>query len=442
MKIQTTRHTLNGKRVNAGTPGAIVTNTKSKNWWAVWKENGRVVDRVPLCSDKRAARAMMTDKDRQRQHGEMGLTDPHKDDKARPIAEHIADYLNNLTVKKRDDEYIRKTYNTLTKVTLTCGFKCIADFKSIKLEKFIDEQSCGSNRKNDYRSTLIALCNWLVSKDRMASNPFKNIVPVEHIAVRERRSLSLAELRKLLDTVRERPLIVASQRAAMKGKSLSLEIVAQKTMRGWERWLTYKTACLTGLRRGELKQLLVSDVFLGEQPELTLDGKFTKNKQIAKLPLRTDHADELRHWITETGKKPTDAIFRIPQGKSAMVDLRLDLEAAEIAFKIGNKVFDWHCFRVQFTTLLSLAKVYDRDKLLLTRHADRHLTDHYDDDNAHFPAMRLAVESLPSLTYLTAEEKERQLAAQERQQIQSDRRLERQEKQWEEAEWTDDDERF
>lgn len=388
---------------------------------------------------------MMTDEDKQRQHGKAGLVDPHKADKVRPIQDHIADYLADKTAKKRDDEYVRSLKNTLTRVTKLCGFRCLADFKPIKLEKFIDSLDCGTRRKNVYRGYLVSFCNWLVEKHRMASNPFKDIAPVEHIAKRIRRSLSLPDLRKLLDTVRERPLNDMFNKAALKGKKLTPEIVTQKTLKGWERWLTYKTGCLTGLRRGELKQLLVSDVSLeGDAPELTHDGKFTKNKQNARLPLRTDHAAELRHWITETGKKQTDAIFRITDGQAEMNGLRLDLEAAEIPYKVDGKVFDWHCFRVQFTTLLSLAKVYDRDKLLLTRHADRHLTDHYDDDDAHFPAMRLAVESLPDLTYRTPEEKHRQLAAQERRQIESDKRLERQEKQWEkeEAEWTDDDERF
>ena len=388
---------------------------------------------------------MLVDLDRKRQHGDMGLVDPHKDDKVRPIAEHIADYLADKTANKRDDDYVRSLNNTLTRATKLCGFRCIADFKPIKLEKFLDSLTCGTRRKNVYRGYLVSFCNWLVSKHRMASNPFKDVTPVEHHAKRTRRSLSLAELRKFLEVVRERPLMDLFDKAALKGKKLTPENVAQKTLKGWERWLTYKTAILTGLRRSELKQLCVNDIHLeSDEPELTLDGKFTKNKQNARLPLRTDHAEELRQWVVASGKKPTDAIFRITDGQAEISGLRLDLEASGIPYEVDGKFFDWHCFRVQFATLLSLAKVYERDLLLLTRHADRHLTDHYDDDSAHFPAMRVAVESLPDLTYRTAEEKHRKLAEHERQQIESDRRLKRQEKQWEkeEAEWTDDDERF
>jgi integrase len=82
---------------------------------------------------------------------------------------------------------------------------------------------------------------------------------------------------------------------------------------GRERALLYKTAVLTGLRQGELAALRVAYLKLDRKPvpALELPGEFTKNGDDAKLLLVPALADELRQWVADTGKKPTDLLFTV-----------------------------------------------------------------------------------------------------------------------------------
>ncbi len=410
MKISQIRYTKDGKRVPKGTKGAKRTAEKSSNWYGIWKEHGRVVARIPLSPDKESAKAMLTDLNRKRAKGAAALTDPFEKAKLLPITQHLTDYLADLTKKGRDGEYVRGVQNTLNRVNSLCRFKCIADWEADKLEKFLDGLECSAKRKNDYRGSLVSFANWLIQKKRLGKNLFEEVQPIEKQPERLRRSLFASDLNALLTIARERPLLEAKtiRRGKNRGQqtaSVKPDVCERKDQRGWEVWLMYKTAILTGLRRGELKELRVEHLTLNDQPELTLPGQYTKNGKDARLPLRIDHAKELRQWIQATGKKITDNLFTIANPRAAIDGLRRDLAASNIPYELNGRVFDWHCFRVQFSTLLTGAKVHERIRLLLMRHADRHLTDHYDDEEHHWQDMRKAVESLPPLTYHSPEDR-------------------------------------
>jgi integrase len=413
MKISTIRYVKDGKRVPAGTPGATRKVEKSRNWYGVWKEGGRVIARIALSSDKRSSMAKMMEMDKQREREGAALADPFKDDKARPIGDHLNAYLAEMKGKGRDAKYIRDTENTLLRVSKFCGFKCLADFNPDKLEKLLNELDCSARRKNDYRGSLVFFSTWLVHKRKLPKNPFLVVPAIEKQPERLRRSLPLDELETLLETARERPLkdVRTIRRGKNKGQEtgrVKLVVEERKIVEGHGKWLTYKTAILTGLRRGEMKEVRVENLDLADPAELNLSGKFTKNGKDARIPIRADHAEELRQWIQVSKRKSSDLLFKIPCASAAMLGLRRDLVAAGIPFELNGRVFDWHCFRVEFATLLTAAKVHERIRLLLMRHADRHLTDHYDDEEHHWQAMREAVEALPPLKYLAPlERKER-----------------------------------
>ena len=147
MKISTIRYTKDGKRVASSIKGAKRITETSVKWYGVWKENGRVVARVPLSADKRSATAMMVDLDRKKEREGANLSDPFKADKLRPLADHLSAYIGDLTAKGRDAEYVRSTENTLNRATTQCGFKCLADFTGDKLDAFLNPYlSAGANR--------------------------------------------------------------------------------------------------------------------------------------------------------------------------------------------------------------------------------------------------------------------------------------------------------
>jgi integrase len=93
---------------------------------------------------------------------------------------------------------------------------------------------------------------------------------------RHRRAPTEAELGRLLDMARRRPVLDAAtvHRGARKGEAVARlrpEIVARLEVLGRERALIYKTLVLTGLRKGELASLTVGPLELdGPTPSALL----------------------------------------------------------------------------------------------------------------------------------------------------------------------------
>jgi hypothetical protein len=85
-----------GKRVPKGTPGARKVKERSPNWYAQVKDATGRWKRVPLFTDKVASQVKMAEIVANYERGEAGLVNPHKDALARPIEDHVRDYLAHL----------------------------------------------------------------------------------------------------------------------------------------------------------------------------------------------------------------------------------------------------------------------------------------------------------------------------------------------------------
>src|SRR6056297_1913291 len=112
---------------------------------------------------------------------------------------------------------------------------------------------------------------------RLLVNPFDGMAKRDTNQDRRRiaRALTEDELTRLLRTARERPIVAAEtvRRGPNKGKRLIVltqERRSKLERLGAERALIYKTAILTGLRKGELRSLSVSDLSFGDVPFLKL----------------------------------------------------------------------------------------------------------------------------------------------------------------------------
>ena len=229
-------------------------------------------------------------------------------------------------------------------------------------------------------------------------------------------------MRHLLDTARHRPLLSAQtfttgKRKGEQGRQLKPATVAKFDRLGKEHYLIYKTAVLTALRRGELRRLRVSCLVLDDNdadgPYLYIPAKYpdgargTKNGKEAIIMLKEGHAAELATWIAETGKKPANKLFTIPDDSRAMSVLRRNLKTAEIPFedKKGRR-FDWHCFRKCMVFYAFKAGVSKRLIKLFGRWASTDLAEHYDDEQGH--EMRQVCDALPNLDLPTEEERKAQ----------------------------------
>jgi integrase len=138
--------------------------------------------------------------------------------------------------------------------------------------------------------------------------------------------------------------------------------------------LIYKTAVLTGLRRGELEALEVRHLTLaGPRPCVALAGADTKNRQGADLPLQADLAEDLKRWVEATGKAGVDKLFRVPV--ELVKILKRDLQLAGVAYKDEHgRAFDVHALRHTTATFLGRGKVTPRVAQGFMRHSDIKLT--------------------------------------------------------------------
>ncbi len=163
--------------------------------------------------------------------------------------------------------------------------------------------------------------------------------------------------------------------------------------------MIFKCLVLTGLRRGELASITVSQLDLdGEMPCIVLESADEKNREGSTLPLRNDLAGDLDSWVKDmqsrrsgdaresegrlclpmTGapqsKLPGDTpLFTVPDKLVKVLDRDLRLAGIPKRDDRGRTV-DVHAMRHTFGTLLSKGGVAPRTAQAAMRHAKIDLT--------------------------------------------------------------------
>src|ERR1019366_6571574 len=202
---------------------------------------------------------------------------------------------------------------------------------------------------------------------RTTYNPFKAVHKLERKDTFKRRALSTDEFVRLVQT---------------SGK----------------RALPYLIDGFTGLRRGEMKQLLWSDIHLdAPQPFIDVRAETTKSKKGAVLPLVPQLAEALRQ---ELAKGPYRSGRVFPHGLPSVTSLTKDLTACGIPVedKRGYRV-DFHALRHTFASLLASVGVSELARIKLARHSEWRQTDRYTDPQSLplFTEMEKMAGILPSL---------------------------------------------
>jgi integrase len=344
---------------------------------------------------------------------------------ATPLGEHFDAYLNALAAAGSVPMHRNNVKSYLNRLAADCGFGPLADLSRESLEKWLARETKSgrsARSRNTHRAPLIAFANWCAdpSIGRLSSNPFKGVPKADEKADprRRRRSMTEAELVKLLDVARRRPLLDALtvRRGKRKGQAVAnvkpdfrkrLEAV------GRERELIYKARVLSGLRKNELATLSVAQLCLdGPIPYVNLDVADEKNREGNDIVIRADLAADLRAWLDEKlgtlqaeahrrgepipSRLPGDIpVFAIPDGLVRIFDR--DLKLAGIAKRDERgRTLDVHALRMTFGTLLGKGGVPLRTTQAAMRHSDPKLTANVYTDPKLLD-VRGALDALPSL---------------------------------------------
>jgi integrase len=182
-----------------------------------------------------------------------------------------------------------------------------------------------------------------------------------------------------------------------KRRALSLEIFWRLVEGSGKRALAYRVAGFTGLRRGEMKQLLWSDIRLdAPQPFIDVRAETTKSKKGAVIPLVPVLVEALRQK-RPAHLKSADRVF--PRGLPSVKSLSKDLAACGIPLEDerGYRV-DFHALRHTFTSLLATVGISELARVKLARHSEWRQTDRYTDPQSLplFTEMEKLTAALPS----------------------------------------------
>ncbi len=391
--------------VTIGRDGSERIREDSKTYFARHRDgNGVVVETSTGCRDESAARQVLADLERRAERIKAGLLTPAEDRMAdhltTPIGEHVAGYIDSMKSRGVVAMHRDNTRRYLERLMTDCGFGRLADLKRESLERWLSTES-GKNRsarsRNAYRTALVSFCNWCVAVGRFSTNPFKGVPKANEAANprRRRRAMTEAELTRLLEVARRRPLLEAQtvRRDKRKGEAyanIRPEVRRRLEAVGRERALIYKSLVLTGLRKNELTTLSIAQLKLDAPiPHIELDAADEKSREGNGVVVRAELAEDLRRWLDDKlaglqedarGKKaiptgfPADTpIFDVPAGLLRIFDR--NLEHAGIAKRDDRgRTLDVHALRTTFGTLLSRGGVSLRTAQAAMRHSDPSLT--------------------------------------------------------------------
>ena len=420
--------------LTTGRDGSDRIVVESATYLAKFRDGEGIVQEVSTgCRDMTAAKAKLAELERRAELVKGNVMTPTEDKIGRhqdtPLAEHVAGYLTHMEAKGCSQSHLDGTRLQLDVLQRECGFTRLRQITREIMEGWlVQKQAAGmaARTRNSYLQAVGGFCNWCVEEARLLANPLVKVGRANEKADkrRNRRSMMPAELQRLLFVTARRPLAefgrdsIAKDKADRKGKRDTwkaaplmfdeLEAACERArerlkdnpvfmeklvQRGQERALIYKTLALTGLRRGELASVKVTDLRLdAANPVVVLNAANEKSRKGAEIVLRADLADDLRYWLQcrveaiEAESKaagvvsmqakaiPPDApLFNVPRQLVKVLDRDLAVAGIAKTDELGRKL-DVHALRHTFATLLSVGGVTPRTAQAAMRHSNIDLT--------------------------------------------------------------------
>ena len=415
-----------GKRCKKNDAGAIEQITKSADWYADIKPSESATDRIArrkaglpapkrrrikLCKDKRAAQRMLAELIDSGDKEAAGIKD-YRTHTNQPLGPMVEDFQNHLIATGRTIDYLETMVGRIQKVFNGCGFLRLVDIDCEIIAQWLHQQrtveakpelsrikgtaknyqeiadrfnvsittvtywrrkgapiiprrknslaaiakwhaeftkpaTIGSTTSDHYVTALKRFGSWLVKPaKRSATNPFSDLDKLNDAA-------DIRKQRRVLSTDEFSTLIAAT---AASGRTF-------RGLNNADRAMIYTLAAYTGLRLSEIGSLKTDSFEFDDCPSVTVEAAYTKNSELAVIPLRLDLADRLQGFLADR-QPATLAIHREAETvwPGTWTDdgaemMRGDLAEAGIAYNVGGKDYDFHALRHQFITGLAKAGV-------------------------------------------------------------------------------------
>jgi len=232
------------------------TTHRTKKWYGQYRDADNILQRVPLSTDKSAARAMLAEIVRRIERQKSGLIEAVAERLDEPISQHLDEYKRYLASKGRSEFHVSETARLITKVTEACRVQLLKGLQGSRdqieqhLAKRLEDGSSHRTANADL-TAIRSFCRWLVQRRLLPTDPTIGIAKLneDEDRRRERRALTDEEAQILVNTTRR------SERVF-------------RGLNGEDRAVMYTLAQRTGLRRKELCSLSPASFDLTSHPPI------------------------------------------------------------------------------------------------------------------------------------------------------------------------------
>jgi len=328
---------------------------RGKQWYCRYRDIDGRQKEIKCGPDKGVANQMAIKLESKRCQVRAGTLDPRESDaldaELIPIAEHVADYVQNLEAKGCVPEHavhVKRRLEWFLEETKIGRLSQIRPSLAVSALKALRNEGRGDQTVNHYATTWKSFSKWAWKDRRTRTDFLADLELPRVVATKKRIDLPLEVVARVIETARQGP--------------------RRRGMTGPDRSMLYLIAAVSGLRRLELMSLTVQSFDLDSSPAtVSLPGTATKNSRDVVQPLPSNIVECLRGWLAD---KPADRpLWVIPQNSAAMI--RADLRAAGVD---DAERYDFHGLRHSFVSQVVAAGGSVKDSMELARHHDPGLT--------------------------------------------------------------------
>jgi len=278
---------------------------------------------------------------------DIGVLDKVHAATSKPLAEHVKEFRKSLS--KTTDKHVKIVTRRVERIIKECGFVTWSAIDPYKIDQFIEEllkEGLEKQTASFYVKAFRQFCHWMVNTGRAT-----NIPKIQSIKVPRKfeRAFEFDEFDKLLSTAQSGPIRFG--------------------MTGDERYLVYRIAVETGLRRRELNSITPNSIDF-KNFKILVKGENTKNGDDAEQNISPETAALLKEHIK--GKKPDVKLFNIPDKSAKMI--QADCQAAGIKVENNRGKLKFHSLRHTCGTFLADKGLHPKIIQDIMRHADINLT--------------------------------------------------------------------
>lgn len=277
-----------------------------------------------------------------------GLLKAEQANITKTLAEHLKDYITDLQINCKSS-FPAQVESHIKKVMAGCGIEFWSDVDGTKIRKFLIDEGIGNHTAQHYIKHFKMFANWLKEQGRIKEVPVLKSIKY---SVAPQRAFEENELQALYEAARRGPEIYG--------------------LSGYERYVLYKLAFDSGLRRDELRSL-TRNSFNFEKCTVLVPGTDTKNDNEAYQRITPETAALVKDLARD--KMPDAKLFEINNYSAIMI--RKDCEAAGIETTNWKGTLKFHSLRHSLASHLANEGVPPHIVKKIMRHADISTTMRY-----------------------------------------------------------------